>query len=93
MCLTPKNGLDHEDDDRLVLSSVCDQLQNFVNFVPSEYYHVEKWVGGEKTNWRRRTSWNSQGNANGEYAEVFDHFLYLFPSFHYDFSFNPVFEA
>ena len=27
-----------------MLSSVCDQLQNFVKFVPSKYRYVEKWV-------------------------------------------------
>ncbi|XP_028407490.1 MAM and LDL-receptor class A domain-containing protein 1-like [Dendronephthya gigantea] len=34
MCLTAKNGVHHVDGEILVLSSVCDQLQNFIKFVP-----------------------------------------------------------
>ncbi|XP_028407481.1 MAM and LDL-receptor class A domain-containing protein 1-like [Dendronephthya gigantea] len=34
MCLTAKNGVHAVDGENLVLSSVCDQLQNFIKFEP-----------------------------------------------------------
>ncbi|XP_028407454.1 MAM and LDL-receptor class A domain-containing protein 1-like isoform X2 [Dendronephthya gigantea] len=33
-CLTAKNGVHPVDEENLVLSSVCDQLHNFIKFVP-----------------------------------------------------------
>ena len=37
MCLKPKNGENPNNDEKLVLSSLCNHTQNFFKFVPSKY--------------------------------------------------------